>query len=453
MTPMKGAEQRTPGKHREQFRSITLLESRSHAYLHVTGQPCYNHASPLAAHCRQEVRGQEFHGRVSFSLMTITTIANLFRNYHRIMLTFLPLYLFLFSLHLYFAMIRSLTGCLHRCVQFVLPSSICRSRLPRRDPHSRPNYDAENELIVIRSLAEYNHFLGNLADFFPEIPIAELPSEQTCSICRRRYDEMHDDFPLSTSPDRDDLAPWPTSLQNGHTRPEARDLISAVRLWRELPFTHDRRDLEYEEALNQDPPSPSPINSRNHSRTLNFENPQRPYSVSPDSAPSNLSGCPDSANSTSIGTLESATRLPCSHIFGQGCLRRWFAPRSDIGGGGTTCPLCRRVVFVLEMEFDRLESTWDEGQMEPLRRGVWGYESGDRRADRVIAARNRAAVGGRERRGGDLVVGDMGGGGLQRHRRAHRQEWSRLAGVVVGENGRVRRRNTLLTPRRRRSSF
>ncbi len=77
MTPLTEAEQRTRGKHREQWRSMTLLESRSHAYLHVTGQPCYNHASPLAAHSRQEVRGQEFHGRVR--LMVIFTHDH---NYH-----------------------------------------------------------------------------------------------------------------------------------------------------------------------------------------------------------------------------------------------------------------------------------------------------------------------------------------------------------------------------------
>lgn len=77
MTPLTGVEQRTRGKRREQWRSMTLLESRSHAYLHVTGQPCYNYALPLAAHSRQEVRSQEFHGRVR--VMVFLTHD---RNYH-----------------------------------------------------------------------------------------------------------------------------------------------------------------------------------------------------------------------------------------------------------------------------------------------------------------------------------------------------------------------------------
>lgn len=340
------------------------------------------------------------------------------------MLTFLPLYLFPFSLKLYFAMIRSLTRSLHRCVQVVLPSSICHSRLPRRDPHSRPNYDAENEFIVIRSLAEYEYFLSNLAVVFPEIPIVELPSEQTCSICRRRYDESHDDLPLLTSVNWEDVAPWPPTLQNGHTGLDAH----------ELPFANSPQNLVHEEGPIQPTPSPSPIISSNHSQALDLEDFQRPYSVSTDSAPSHLNDSPESAGRNEITGQDSATRLPCGHIFGLECLRRWFAPRSEMGGGGTTCPLCRRVVYVLDLGYDRpIHSTpmaWDEGLMDALWREVWGYEPEDGRAERAMAARDRAAVDGRERRGGGRVVGDLGEGVLQWRRRTHRQVWSRLAGVV-----------------------
>jgi hypothetical protein len=356
------------------------------------------------------------------------------------MLTFQPLYLFLYSLNLYFAMIRSLTRSLLQCV---LPSSICRSRLLRRDPHSRPNHDAGNEFIVIRSLAEYKYFLSNLADFFPEESIAELPSEQACSICRRRYERTHDDFPPLTRMTYENVAPWPPSLQNGHTGLDAR----------ELPFANDPRNLVHEEGPIQDTPSPSPVPSSNYSRTLGFEDFQSDYSVSTDSALNDLNDSPDFASLNEITDQDSATRLPCGHIFGLECLRRWFAPRSERGGGGTTCPLCRRVVYVLDLGCDRLESTWDEGQMEPLWREVWAYEPEDGRADRVIAARDRAAAAGQERRGRDRVAGDLGEGILQWRRRTHRHVWSRLAGVVVGENGRVRTCDGLLRPVRRGSSF
>jgi hypothetical protein len=357
------------------------------------------------------------------------------------MLTFQPLYLFLYSLNLYFAMIRSLTRSLLQCV---LPSSICRSRLLRRDPHSRPNHDAGNEFIVIRSLAEYKYFLSNLADFFPEESIAELPSEQACSICRRRYEGTHDDFPPLTRMTYENVAPWPPSLQNGHTGLDAR----------ELPFANDPRNLVHEEGPIQDTPSPSPVPSSNYSRTLGFEDFQSDYSVSTDSVLNDLNDSPDFASLNEITDQDSAIRLPCGHIFGLECLRRWFAPRSEMGGGGTTCPLCRRVVYVLDMGYVGSASmAWDEEQMDALWREVWGYESEDRRTDRVIAARDRAAAAGQEGPGGDRVVGDLGEGGLQRHQRTQRQVWSRLAGVVVGENGRVRRRDGLLTPVRRGSSF
>jgi len=112
-----------------------------------------------------------------------------------------------------------------------------------------------------------------------------------------------------------------------------------------------------------------------------------------------------------------------------------------MGGGGTTCPLCWRVVYALDLGCDRLGSTWDDGLMDALWREVWGYEPEGGRAERVIAARDRAAADGQERRGGDRVVGDLGEGVLQRHQGTHRQVWSRLAGVVAGENGRVGRRD------------
>jgi len=112
-----------------------------------------------------------------------------------------------------------------------------------------------------------------------------------------------------------------------------------------------------------------------------------------------------------------------------------------MGGGGTTCPLCRRVVYVLELGYDRLGSTWDDGLRDVFWREAWASEPEDGRAERVIAGRDRAAGGGRERWGGGWVAGYMREGVLQRHQGTHRQVWSRLAGVVAGENGRVGRRD------------
>jgi len=82
----------------------------------------------------------------------------------------------------------------------------------------------------------------------------------------------------------------------------------------------------------------------------------------------------------------------------------------------------------------------------------WAYKNKDRGADWVVAARESAAAE-EEKRGGERGARFPREGGLQRHQRTHRRPWKRFVGGMVGENGTVRRRDGLLTARRRRSSL
>lgn len=44
-------------------------------------------------------------------------------------------------------------------------------------------------------------------------------------------------------------------------------------------------------------------------------------------------------------TLERPIKLPCSHVYGEDCLRQWLSPASKGGGNANTCPSCRKVLF------------------------------------------------------------------------------------------------------------
>ena len=44
-------------------------------------------------------------------------------------------------------------------------------------------------------------------------------------------------------------------------------------------------------------------------------------------------------------TLERPVTLPCSHLYGEKCLRTWLSPESKGGGNANTCPSCRKVLF------------------------------------------------------------------------------------------------------------
>ena len=44
-------------------------------------------------------------------------------------------------------------------------------------------------------------------------------------------------------------------------------------------------------------------------------------------------------------TLERPITLPCSHVYGEKCLRTWLSPESKGGGNANTCPSCRKVLF------------------------------------------------------------------------------------------------------------
>ena len=44
-------------------------------------------------------------------------------------------------------------------------------------------------------------------------------------------------------------------------------------------------------------------------------------------------------------TQERPITLPCSHVYGEECLRKWLSPASKGGGNANTCPSCRKVLF------------------------------------------------------------------------------------------------------------
>ena len=138
------------------------------------------------------------------------------------MFTLQPLYLILYSLELSTTMAYFIQHRLPRYLHLLLP--VPRYLKPaEKEPFSIPAKDIAKEFIIIKSIAEYNEFLNNLSGSFSEVSLCELPpSEQTCNICRRRYDEVSDDFFGGMWVDRSDIEPWrqrlPQTLLTGAYR-------------------------------------------------------------------------------------------------------------------------------------------------------------------------------------------------------------------------------------------
>ena len=67
------------------------------------------------------------------------------------------------------------------------------------------------------------------------------------------------------------------------------------------------------------------------------------------------------ASPSSRGVLESPVRLPCYHIFGSSCIKKWLSPKSEGGSQHNDCPMCRKVSTFFEhssqvpQSFERLE--------------------------------------------------------------------------------------------------
>ena len=84
------------------------------------------------------------------------------------------------------------------------------------------------------------------------------------------------------------------------------------------------------------------------------------------------------------GARDAPVRLPCQHIIGSDCIRKWVSPDEH---GKNTCPFCRYVFFALDCEpqdpnYQRIEALYRAALQPP------GMTERDRRTARRFLSHN-----------------------------------------------------------------
>ena len=67
------------------------------------------------------------------------------------------------------------------------------------------------------------------------------------------------------------------------------------------------------------------------------------------------------ASSSSFIIREKPIQLPCKHILGYRCMKKWLGPKSEGGSQNNTCPMCRKVSLFFKHLSQILQRVWETG--------------------------------------------------------------------------------------------
>ena len=66
-------------------------------------------------------------------------------------------------------------------------------------------------------------------------------------------------------------------------------------------------------------------------------------------------------SSSSVRIREKPIQLPCKHVLGYRCMRKWLSPTSEGGSQHNTCPMCRKVSSFFRRFSQVFQRFWELG--------------------------------------------------------------------------------------------